>query len=144
MSQTSLASLATQCLGDDQNPHIVEFVEHLLGLACACGEVTGRFADHQHLLFAAAGQGPCLVELTRARAKLRALCARLGILCNQGSGNEVSLYGGEATFPYAVPGGLPVSLSVSFKNTPDEQRFQIRWGRAIANSERPAAGKPDR
>jgi hypothetical protein len=139
MSQTNLASLATQCLGNDRNIQVVEFVKHLLTLACERGEVQGSFVDHKHLLFESPGQEGLLVELTMARGKLRSICARLGVLCNESSGKEVSLYGGEATFAYdAGPG--PVSVSVSFKNTPDEQRFQIRCGMAnVSNDSLPAS-----
>lgn len=141
MNQTNLASFATQYLGNDRNNQVVAFVEYLFTLACELGEVHGSYVDPEHLLFESPGQERLLVELKMARGKLRSICARLGVLCNEGSGRELSLYGGEASFAHEVPGRGPVSVSVSFKNTPDEQRFQIRCDENVASDGSRATSK---
>ena len=46
------------------------------------------------------------------------LCARLGVLCQEGGSPEVSLYGGEGTIE-------PDQWTVRFRNTPSEQEFTI-------------------
>src|SRR5437588_11724407 len=74
----------------------VRFVDEMLLLASDVGQIKCEQVNDRRLRFQIPDQPACEVELERAKAKLRMLCARLGVLCNE-SGQDVSLYGGEGT-----------------------------------------------
>jgi hypothetical protein len=126
------------------------FVDELLELADQVGEIQCIFAGEQGLRFLIPSQPPPFeIELDAARAKLRMLCARLGVLCRESGDQDVSLYGGEGIIQKEMPEKLPdngrrsesglrsatgISLAappiskvwrVRFKNTPSEQEFTI-------------------
>src|SRR5262249_13661219 len=64
-----------------------------------------------------------VVEHSVARTILRMICARLGSLCRERTGAELSLYGDRAVIELeAAPGK---HFQVSFSNTPDRQEFEI-------------------
>ena len=83
------------------------------------------------LRFQTPNQPPWEVELGRAKTKLRMLCARLSVLCNE-RGQDVSIYGGEGVVKeIPVPAGRTADvaccqkLTVRFKNTLSEQEFTL-------------------
>jgi hypothetical protein len=64
------------------------------------------------------------VELPRAKAILRLMCARLAVRSSDWSKKEVAPHGDHVEFE------LPKSklpCKVDFENTPDVQRFEIKW-----------------
>jgi hypothetical protein len=104
---------------------VVGVVDGLFGIAAEVGAITCTLARTDGLRFLLGGQPPCEVDLDLAPSKLRTMCARLGVLCNEGSGEDVSLYGGEATFDYGPP-GQQRKWRVRFQNTPAEHEFTIQ------------------
>src|SRR5947209_6502845 len=92
----------------------VGFIDELLNLATREGEIHCTFANNEALRFTLPGQQLVFeVPLDRARGKLRMMCARLGVLCNESRGQDVSLYGGEGVIerewaepPEHIPGNL--------------------------------------
>ncbi len=119
------------------------FTDQLLVLAEQVGEIRCALATDRILRLEIDGRDSCDVDMDRAKAKLRMLCARLGVLCNQSGQPEVSLYGGEGiiekrkasltqhedTNPSEPSAALPQEeahwWTVRFKNTPSEQGFTI-------------------
>ncbi len=57
-------------------------------------------------------------------AAFRTILARIAALCNERSPNSVSPYLGEGLL--AVKGPPPTVICVTFVNTPDEQRLEVR------------------
>jgi hypothetical protein len=127
----------------------VSFMDALLDLAKQAGVIHCSFIDSDHLQFCLSSQPPPFpVILDGARGKLRMLCARLSVLCNESGDVDVSLYGGEGTIKKesswvqtaALASGStefdldcpkPLNRSriqewhVRFKNTPGEHEFTI-------------------
>ncbi|MBI1915355.1 MAG: hypothetical protein HYS12_11540 [Planctomycetes bacterium] len=119
------------------------FADELLLLAREAGEVQGTLATDRVLRLEVDGQHSCEVEVDRAKTKLRMLCARLGVLCNQSGLGNVSLYGGEGVIEKkhsslaqhedqkqsessAAPPQVEANRwTVRFKNTSSEQGFTI-------------------
>ncbi len=62
-------------------------------------------------------------EAALPKSVFRALLARLAALCNQRSSGSVSPYGGEGQL--TIGDDPTVILSVTFTNTPDEQRVRL-------------------
>ncbi len=62
-------------------------------------------------------------EAALPKSVFRALLARLAALCNQRSPGSVSPYGGEGQL--TIGADPAVVFSVSFTNTPDEQRVRL-------------------
>ena len=100
----------------------VGFLDELLAVARDAGEIRCGLAGERTLRFDLGGE-PCEVELDAARAKLRMLCARLSVLCNEGKGSAVSPYGGEGTF--TSPAAPLDQWTVRFTNTPGQQEFTM-------------------
>jgi hypothetical protein len=96
----------------------VGFIEELFHVTDQVGKLRCTLATDQQLRFEVPDQTPLDVSLDFARGKLRMLCARLGVLCQENGNPEVSPYGGEGTIE-------PKHRTVRFKNTPDEQEFTI-------------------
>ena len=67
------------------------------------------------------------VELPRARAVLRMLCARLAVRTSELAKRELSPYGDSVEF---AP-GVERICQVDFANSPDVQKFEIRSGRRV-------------
>lgn len=102
----------------------VGLVDELFGIAAEVGEVSCTLAAGAGgLRFLLGTQPPFEVVLDRARSKLRTMCARLGVISNE-RGQDVSLYGGEATFDYG-PAGPERTWRVCFQNTPGKHEFTI-------------------
>jgi hypothetical protein len=66
---------------------------------------------------------PSIVEHTAARAVLRMMCARLGVICQERTATEISLYGDKAEIEYDIQDHR--RWSVSFTNTAQSQGFLI-------------------
>ncbi|MBI3823066.1 MAG: hypothetical protein HY289_10365, partial [Planctomycetes bacterium] len=62
---------------------VVGFIDALLEIAGKVGEVHCALASDQALRFELGNEGPCDIELDAARGKLRMLCARLSVHCNE-------------------------------------------------------------
>lgn len=82
---------------------VVRFMDQLLLVASEVGEIRCTLANEGELRFQLPNQPAWQVELERARAKLRMLCARLGVLCHESGDLEVSLYGGEGVIKKGAP-----------------------------------------
>jgi hypothetical protein len=94
-TENTIPELVEAYLSDNHNVRVVEFADGLLALVAEAGPVTCRMAGDDNLHFQVEGQPRCEVPLGRARAKLRMLCARLAVLCNESGDQDVSIYGGE-------------------------------------------------
>jgi hypothetical protein len=143
-----IRDLVTAHLSNNPNVDGVQFIDHLLSLTFEVGEIECRLAGDDNLRFCVLDRPVCEVVLNRAKAKLRLLCARLGVLCRESGAPNVSLFGGEgiirrelAMEDPSLPSGPDVvrtgatslaspSISgewkVRFKNTPSEQEFTIQ------------------
>jgi hypothetical protein len=107
----------------------VRFIDELLLVAAEVGEIQCSLAGDRELRFQTPDRPAWDVTLDRAKTKLRMLCARLGVLCNESGGPEVSLYGGEGVIRKAAPGReseRPSQWAVRFMNTPDRQGLIIQ------------------
>src|SRR5438034_9418653 len=87
--------LVEASMADNHRADGVRFIDELLALASDVGEITCTFASEHALRFQTPNEPAWEIELGRARSKLRMLCARLAVLCNESGGPDVSLYGGE-------------------------------------------------
>jgi hypothetical protein len=98
----------------------VTFVDELLSLAAQIGRVVCTPVSNRGLRFELTGCDPFEVDLDRNKGKLRMLCARLAVLCQE-NGHEFMAYGGEGT----VYRTEQVQLSARWTNTTDKQEFTI-------------------
>jgi hypothetical protein len=149
-AESKIRELVTAHLSDNHNVDGIQFIDRLLWLAFEVGEIDCRLTSEGKLRFRIPDRAVCDVELDRAKAKLRLLCARLGVLCRE-SGAQVSIYGGEGIVRKEVaveqpdPSDLvsgsdlvrtgaisvvssPISRAwiVRFKNTLSEHQFTIQ------------------
>ena len=121
-AESRTRELVTANLPDGREVDGVRFIDELLLVAAEVGEIQCSLASDRELRFQAPDRPAWDVELDRAKTKLRMLCARLGVLCNESGGPEVSLYGGEGVIKKAGP----AQWAVRFMNTPDQQGFIIQ------------------
>src|SRR5437868_227806 len=91
--QSRIQELVRQRAGNHVDT--VWFVDQLLALVDAGGEIRCTFAGPDRLRFEVGGQEPFEVPMDRAKGKLRQTCARLAVLCGESSGQEAPLYGGD-------------------------------------------------
>lgn len=135
--QTRIADLVQAKLSGNKID-VVGFVDELLTIISASGEIRCGLATDHSLRFEAAGGTAFDVDLDASRGKLRMLCARLSVLCSESSGIPVSPYGGDGTIRIAAANGKgPQECSVQFKNTPDAQEFSV--SRVQATRSQPVA-----
>jgi len=134
-SHVDPGELVHSCL-EGNSASICGFVDNLLTLTTNVGHVTGMLLDPTTITFRYAGNDQCDVRTERAKSKFRMVCARLGVLLtDRGRANKgSSLYGGEGCIPHQIEGGRLAQIKVSFKNTADEQRFDLHrddglWGK---------------
>lgn len=151
-AESSIRELVKECLDDSHNVRGVEFIDQLLPLASETGEIACTLASDCKLRFEIPGLPAWEVELERAKAKLRMLCARLSVLCNENAHQDVSIYGGEGVIDRqrdSVPASSSLKLEetsswrsptvngpstnalrsswkVRFQNTPGKQEFTIQ------------------
>jgi hypothetical protein len=97
----------------------VAFVDQLLGLVEVGGEIRCTLAGADRLRFELSDQETFEIPLDRAKAKLRAACARLGVLCNESGGQDVSLYGGEGIITKVAHGAKQPSGAAPYPPRPD-------------------------
>jgi hypothetical protein len=103
-------------------------MDALLEIASAAGEIRCCLADDNGLRFELPGDETCEVEIDAARSKLRMLCARLSVLCNETPGSAVSPYGGVGVIRVQSQNGNGATQpqwTVRFKNTPGEHEFTV-------------------
>ncbi len=85
-------------------PDPVALVDDLLGIASAVGELSCRLSNGKGFRFSLRGLPQSFdVELDRARAKLRMLCARLAVLVSETDGQGFPIYGGEGRITRSLP-----------------------------------------
>ena len=121
-------------LADVHAPDINGFVDQLFHVAAETGAVAGAFDGDTKLRFfvrrsqagtvaSARVNAPCIVEHPAARAVLRMICARLGVVCKERTQTEISPYGAKAEIEHDIHDHR--RWSVSFTNTPQNQEFLI-------------------
>ena len=106
---------------------VVAFVEELLATTREVGHLQCTLAREGVLRLGVGNEKPSDVELDSARAKLRMICARLGVLCQERGRLNGSLYGGDGVLSKASGSVSPgfEGWAVRFSNTPSEQGFTI-------------------
>lgn len=152
-AESRIRKLVQTYLADNHKVDGVGFVEEILLLTLEVGEVKCALTSDRMLRFQLPNQPTWEVMVERAKSKLRLVCARLAVLCNE-SHREVSPYGGEGVIEKAMPAACRVGANVltadkneraesledsrdwllypssgwivCFKNTPSEQEFSIR------------------
>jgi hypothetical protein len=102
----------------------VRFVDQLLAIVRQVGEIHCCAAGDQGLRFELPSRKPFEVALDGSRGKLRMLCARLAVLCQE-NGHDCTVYGGEGTIRREFESNS-VSWSVLWYNTPDRHEFTIQ------------------
>ncbi len=101
----------------------ITFIEELLALAPVVGEVRCSPAADSGLRFELGGGAPFEVHVDGNRGKLRMLCARLAVLCQE-SGQELMPYGGEGAIRRLKKTDLTDGAS---ERTPTAGTWQVRW-----------------
>jgi hypothetical protein len=124
-AECKIRELVQATLVDNHHVDGVGFIDQLFPIVSGVGAVCCTLAGEGRIRFRLAQEPAWEVELGRAKTKLRMLCARLGVICQEQNGRFVSLYGDEADveLPTALPAGR--RWHVRFKNTPSEQEFTI-------------------
>jgi len=112
-------------LANGRQVNVVGFVDQILALAAGSGSIRCSLANENALRIGTQFDVSCEVHLQNAKAKLRALCARLATVCNAEVGHVVSPYGGEAEFDYVSSPGKRTRFKLQFANTPDSQQFSV-------------------
>jgi hypothetical protein len=125
MSATSRIRESVQAKLTGRKIDVVGVVDDLLGIVAEAGEIHCFLSSEQTLRFEM-HDDICEIDLDSCRGKLRMLCARLSVLCNETAITTVSPYGGEGVIRLPSHNGVePSRCTVRFKNTPDEQEFTI-------------------
>jgi hypothetical protein len=94
--EDKIRELVKSNLSDDHEIDGTRFIDQLLCVADEVGELKCSLLGKDKLRFELPERSEFNVATTRAKSKLRMLCARLAVLCKEGSGGqEVSIYGGE-------------------------------------------------
>jgi len=102
------------------------FVDQLFCLAEQLGSIYCTYLTENSLRFRSHEDALCDVILSRARCKVRMICARLSVACEERGSREVSPYGDTVEFPeIQAEGSSTQRWSVHFMNTPDKQEFTI-------------------
>jgi hypothetical protein len=134
-AESRIRQLVVARLADDHNADGVGFIDELLAVAAEVGEIRCTLAGDRGLRFEAEGHPAWEVPLGRAKAKLRMLCARLGVLCTESGSLQGTLYGGEGLIP-GTPSTLgimrPNQWQVRVRNTASEQSLAILPGARIS------------
>src|SRR5947209_2245875 len=88
--------------------------EHGIQLDWQAGQCRVRFRE--------GGPAGC-IEVPLRKSVVRAVLARVAVLCNQQNPNSVSPYGGQGEL--LVGTAPPTALHVAFVNTPEEQSLEL-------------------
>ncbi len=99
------------------------FLEQMLSLVGEKGSLKCTLVNEQVVRVQRQDMLLCEVPLRAAKAKLRAICARLAVRCGAWSNREVSLYGDELEFTNPHTKQL---CKIVFENTPQSQEFEIQ------------------
>lgn len=147
-AETTVRELIERNLSDDHDVDAVQFVDRLLLLASEIGVIKCALANERAWRFELPSQPACEVEMSRAKSKLRLVCARLAKMCHDND-HEFILYGGEGSIASntasleAMPsaanqdGAAPLrsptrraadvsTWKIRLKNTTSEQEFIIQ------------------
>lgn len=143
-AEKEIRELTEATLADNHRTDGVRFVDELLVMASQVGKISCTFLGERSLRFQVQDQPSWELQLDRAKSKLRMLCARLGVLCNETGSSDVSIYGGKGLIrkemadrvnntPAANRSPLRpsqqrpdlVTWEVVFQNTPSAQEFTI-------------------
>jgi len=81
---------------DEYQTNLVDLVDWLLDLAARSGEIRCTPIPPDHVRFEIRGEETCDVFFPQAKGRLRSMCARIAVLCQE-SGHEFMPYGGEGT-----------------------------------------------
>jgi hypothetical protein len=101
---------------------VLGLVDELLAVACEHGLQLDWKADHCRVQFQEGGLSNS-IELPLRKSVVRAVLARIAVLCNQRKPNSASPYGGQGElFVGADP---TTTIRVVFVNTPDEQSLEL-------------------
>lgn len=127
---TAIRGLVSRHLADHRKVDVVGFVDQLFHLAGSKGSIGCQAISDLELRFVLErpqepAQTACVVEMPAARSLLRMMCARLGVLCQEGTGRDISLYGDSGVFEKRFELNEPARWNVSYANTPGCQRFLI-------------------
>ncbi len=99
-----IRELVMATLASNHDVDGVRFIDQLLLVVAEVGEIKCSLVEERALRFQTPTKTLCEVEVGRTKSKLRLLCARLSVLCNESNGPEVSLYGGEGIIKRAALG----------------------------------------
>lgn len=131
-AESRIRELIEANLVDNHHPEIVDLVDQLLLIAPKAGTIKAWFCKESALCFQVGSRPVWKVELGRAKSKLRALYARLGVVCMERTGQDVNLYGDEVSLEVSISRQsqnqtvcLIKELNIRFKNTMHEQGFVI-------------------
>jgi hypothetical protein len=107
------------------------FIDEILVLAHRVGVVRCTPVEERGLRFELSGREPFEVDLDANHGKLRMLCARLAVLCQE-NGYPFMPYGGEGIIRKPVAGSFTISADEStaewtarWTNTPGRHEFTI-------------------
>jgi hypothetical protein len=134
IADRQIQELVNSRLRDNHDVDGVGFMDELLQLAWELAEIRCQLADEDHLRFEFQDRTAWECQLGRAKSKLRLLCARLAVLCNESGGQDISIYGGEGVIrekrqpELATNRRLTAEVTawtVRFKNTMAQQEFVI-------------------
>ena len=144
--ERAIRELIQLTLSDDHRPDCLRCVDEFLRVAADVHKIHCCFAGEGKLRFQVPEEPAWEVELGRAKSKLRMMCARLSVLCNETGGSDVTVFGGLGIIRKEVPVGVNNSLDnsrsravshpsaqrpqlvtweVCFQNTPAQQEFTI-------------------
>ncbi|HYV37860.1 MAG TPA: hypothetical protein VE988_19400 [Gemmataceae bacterium] len=133
-AENRIRELAQSYLANDHQSDGVRFIDELLLIAADAGEIRCSMAGNDALRFEVENQPVWEMQLSRAKSKLRYLCARLAVLCTEKGSLDGTLYGGAGI----IPGNSTTSESmdpnewkVRLSNTASDQNFCIVPGAKI-------------
>lgn len=107
-AQSKVRELIQAHLVDNHHADVVRFVDQLFPVVAEAGAIKCWQGTDGTLCFQVGGQPALEVELGRAKTKLRMLCARLAVVCSERTGQDISIFGGEASLEICAP---PLSQS---------------------------------
>ena len=97
-------------------------LDEIIRLTDEHGKVNCTVVDNRILSVQSGDTILCETPIRLVKSKLRTLCARLAVRCQEWSGRDVSLYGDELEFEHP---GLHQRCKVRFENRPGCQRFEV-------------------
>jgi hypothetical protein len=112
---------------------ILGLVDDLLAISCEQGIQLDWQAGRCRVCFREGGPTTC-IEVPMRKSVVRAVLARIAVLCNQRKPNSVSPYGGKGELLVGIDPTVPIC--VEFVNTPDEQRLFLA---SVRHERNPAA-----